>query len=193
MGSSSGLNKKIDTLPTICPKFRQDKVTVNGETFEIFHRNVLDCIAEIFGCHHLTPHLKFKPEQHYVDGDMTVRIYGDMRTGKWWWEVQVSANLRTVMLVCDSPPSQKAVEKETPSATIIPVHISSDKTLVTSFLGKSVYPVYITIGNVPKEICRKPSMHTQVLFAYLPVAHLDHMVGESSKRCASQNLFHAYM
>ena len=89
--------------------------------------------------------------------------------------------------------SQKAVEKETPGATIIPVHISSDKTLVTSFMGKSVYPVYITIGNVPKEIRRKPSTYTQVLFAYLPVARLNHLVSESSKRRASQNLFHACM
>jgi hypothetical protein len=92
-----------------------------------------------------------------------------------------------------SPLLQKAIEKETPGATIIPVHISSDKTLVTSFLGKSVYPVYVTIGNVPKEIRRKPSTHAQVLFAYLPVARLNHIVGESSKRRASQNLFHACM
>lgn len=89
--------------------------------------------------------------------------------------------------------SQKAVEEETPGATIIPVHISSDKTLVTSFMGKSVYPVYVTVGNVPKEIRRKPSTHTQVLFAYLPVARLNHLVSESSKRRASQNLFHACM
>ena len=36
-------------------------------------------------------------------------------------------------------------------------------------------------------------MHAQVLLAYLPVARLDHMVSESSKRRASQNLFHACM
>ena len=36
-------------------------------------------------------------------------------------------------------------------------------------------------------------MHAQVLFAYLPVARLDHMVSESSKRRASQNLFHTCM
>jgi hypothetical protein len=187
------LNKKIDTLPTFCPKFRRDEVTVDGETFEFFHRNVLECVAEIYGRHDLTPHLKFKPERHYVDEDMTIRIYGDMHTGKWWWEVQVSIILRTAPSVFCSPSSQKAVEKETPGATIIPVHISSDKTLVTSFMGKSVYPVYITIGNVPKEIRRKPSMHAQVLFAYLPVARLDHIVNESSKRRASQNVFHACM
>lgn len=101
--SSNGLNKKIDTLPTLCPKFRREEVTVDGETFEIFHRNVLDCIAEIYGRHDLTPYLKFKPERHYVDADMTLRIYTDMHTGKWWWEVQVSTDLRKVTLFCGSP------------------------------------------------------------------------------------------
>ena len=187
------MDKKVDALPTFCPKFRREEVMVDGETFEIFHRNVLECIAEIFGRHDLTPHLKFKPERHYADADMTVRIYGDVHTGKWWWEVQVSMNPRTAPSSPRLLQSQKAVEGETPGATIIPVHISSDKTLVTSFLGKSVYPVYITIGNIPKEIRRKPSMHAQVLLAYLPVARLDHMVSESSKRRASQNLFHACM
>jgi len=36
-------------------------------------------------------------------------------------------------------------------------------------------------------------MHAQVLLAYLPVARMDHMVTNSSKRRASQNLFHACM
>ena len=191
--SSNGLNKKIDTLPTLCPKFRREEVTVGGETFEVFCRDVLGCIAEIYGRHDLTPHLKFKPERHYVDADMTLRIYDDMHTGKWWWEVQVSVDIRKLTALCDLPRNQKAVDRQTPGATIIPVHISSDKTLVTSFCGKSVYPVYITIGNIPKDIRRKPSIHAQVLLAYLPVARLDHIVSESSRRRASQNLFHACM
>jgi hypothetical protein len=30
------------------------------------------------------------------------------------------------------------------------------------------YPVYLTIGNLPKELRQKPSHHAQVLLAYLP-------------------------
>ena len=75
----------------------------DGETFEIFHWNVLDCVAEIYGQHRLTPHLKFKPERHYANGDTTIWIYGDMHSGKWWWEVQVSANLRIQSLAHGSP------------------------------------------------------------------------------------------
>ena len=84
------MNLKIDSLPGWCPKFRQSKVTVDGETFEFFYHDILACIAAIYGRHDLTPYLKFKPERHYADADKTIRVYGDIHTGKWWWETQVS-------------------------------------------------------------------------------------------------------
>ena len=85
------------------------------------------------------------------------------------------------------------VEKQTPGATILPIILASDKTQVTSFGGKSVYPVYITIGNIPKDIRRKPSTHSQVLLAYLPVSSLDHIDSATSRRRAVPNLFHLCM
>jgi len=85
------------------------------------------------------------------------------------------------------------VEKQTPGATILPIILASDKTQVTSFGGKSVYPVYITIGNIPKDIRRKPSTHTQALLAYLPVDSLDHIDSATSRRRAVPNLFHLCM
>ena len=95
--SSSGLDKKIDSLPTFCPKFRQEKVMVEGETFKVFYRNILECIGEIYGRHALTPHLKFRPERHYADADMIMWIYGDVYTRKWWWEVQVSTTFGVIL------------------------------------------------------------------------------------------------
>ena len=71
--------------------------------------------------------------------------------------------------------------------------ISSDKTQVTSFGGKSVYPVYVTIGNIPKDIWRKPSTHAQVLLAYLPVSTLDQIDSATSRHQAVPNLFHFCM
>ncbi|KAI9434502.1 hypothetical protein H4582DRAFT_1818632, partial [Lactarius indigo] len=78
-------------------------------------------------------------------------------------------------------------------ATIVPVLLSSDKTLLTTFRNKSAYPLYMTIGNIPKEIRRKPSMHAYILLAYLPTTHLDHVHNKAQRRRLVANLYHSCM
>jgi len=85
------------------------------------------------------------------------------------------------------------LEQDNPGATIVPIIISTDKTQLTLFRNKAAYPVYITIGNIPKEIRRKPSHHAQTLLAYLPAARLEHIQNKSSRRRSLANLFHACM
>ena len=54
--------------------------------------------------------------------------------------------------------------------TLAPVIIASDKTQLTQFSGnKSAYPVYLTLGNLPKSLRRKPGHRACVLIAYLSV------------------------
>ena len=89
--------------------------------------------------------------------------------------------------------SQIQLEKDDPGATIIPVIISTDKTQLTLFRNKAAYPVYITIGNIPKEIRRKPPHHAQTLLAYLPATRLEHIQNKSSRSRSLANLFHACM
>jgi len=74
--------------------------------------------------------------------------------------------------------------------TIVPLIISSDKTQLTAFRGKKAYPVYITIGNIPKHIRRKPSRQSQILLAYLPTSTLGHITNKASRRRCLSNLFH---
>jgi Plavaka transposase len=90
---------------------------------------------------------------------------------------------------------QKAVEEATnkKDVTIIPIIISSDKTQLTLFRNKAAYPVYITIGNIPKHIRRKPSRQAQVLLGYLPTAKLEHITNKAARRRCIANLFHACM
>lgn len=88
---------------------------------------------------------------------------------------------------------QIELEKDHPGATIIPLIISTDKTQLTLFRNKSAYPVYLTIGNILKEIRRKPSFHAQTLLGYLPATRLEHIQNQSSRRRALANLFHACM
>ena len=68
--------------------------------------------------------------------------------------------------------AQKELEEEKPGATIVPLIISSDKTQLTDFRNTAAYPVYLTIGNIPKETRRKANLQGQVLVGYLPIASL---------------------
>lgn len=88
---------------------------------------------------------------------------------------------------------QTTLESNQPGATIIPVIISSDKTQLTLFRGKTAYPVYLTIGNIPKEIRRKPSRHAQVLLAYIPTTKLEGIANKTGRRRAMANLYHSCM
>lgn len=85
------------------------------------------------------------------------------------------------------------MEKDHPGATIIPIIISSDKTQLTVFGNKSAYPVYMTLGNIPKEIRRKPSRRAYVLLAYLPTSRMKHITNKAARRRILANVFHACM
>ena len=76
---------------------------------------------------------------------------------------------------------QTTIEGRMPGATIVPVIISSDRTQVTQFGSKTVYPVYLTIGNLPKDIRQKPSCRGQILLAYLPSTKLKHVTNRASR------------
>lgn len=71
--------------------------------------------------------------------------------------------------------------------------MSSDKTQLTQFRDKQAYPVYLTIGNIPKNIRRKPLRHAQLLVAYIPTTKLGGMRNKTGRRRALGNLFHACM
>ncbi|KAM6496730.1 hypothetical protein JOM56_007203 [Amanita muscaria] len=170
------LNKLIDTELPGRPQFHHQSITVSGDTVTLYSRNILDCISALYGDPEFTHQLKHRPERHYIkEGDKKMRVFHDMQTGNWWWEMQ------------------NVLEARKPGATIVPVLLSSDRTQVTSFGSKAAYPVYLTIGNLPKEIRRKPSCRGQILLAYLPASKLKHVSHQASRRRMVTNLFHFSM
>ncbi|KAJ7864581.1 hypothetical protein B0H14DRAFT_3084418 [Mycena olivaceomarginata] len=122
-----------------------------GEVFELYSRDIIECIRALFGDTEFAPYLFVVPERHYADKDQTIRLYHNMHTGRWWWSTQL-----------------------------------------TMFGNKSAYPVYMTLGNIPKEIRRKPSRRAFVLLAYLPTSRLTHIKNKAARRRSLANLFHAY-
>ncbi|KAG2158664.1 uncharacterized protein EDB93DRAFT_1237945 [Suillus bovinus] len=155
--NTNELNKTIDhKLPTGCPKFQWEQVVVAGESFDVYYRDIIECIKSLYGDPNFARYLTFAPERHYTDEDQT-----------------------------------KKLDQHCPGGTIIPIIISTDKTQVTMFHNKSTYPVYLTIGNIPKEICCKPSRGAHILLAYLPTTRLEHITNKASRRRSIANLYHA--
>lgn len=55
-------------------------------------------------------------------------------------------------------------------STLVPVLFASDATHLTNFSGDGkLWPIYMSIGNIPSSIRGKPSQHAWVLIALLPV------------------------
>jgi hypothetical protein len=55
------------------------------------------------------------------------------------------------------------------------------------------YPIYLTIGNIPKDVRRKPLRRAQILIGYIPTTKLQGMTNKAGRRRALGNLFHACM
>jgi hypothetical protein len=71
-----------------------------------------------------------------------------MNTGDWWWDTQ------------DQLPA---------GATIVPVICASDKTHLTNFSGdQHAWPLYLTIGNIQKDIRRTPKKRAWILVGLIP-------------------------
>lgn len=125
--TSIELNKIIDDKLPGHPHFVQREIVVAGEAFDLYSRDIIQCVRVLFGDSEFAPFLFYVPERHYADRDKMIRMYHNMHTGKWWWATQVP----------QSPVSleysltyilKKEVEKDNPGATILPIIISSDKT-----------------------------------------------------------------
>lgn len=86
------LNKIIDEKIPGRPRFTRQEIVVAGEAFDVYFRDVLECIHALFGDPEFAPYLVFAPERHYADEDKMTRLFHDMHTGRWWWGTQVRSH-----------------------------------------------------------------------------------------------------
>ncbi|TFK58772.1 hypothetical protein BDN72DRAFT_727464, partial [Pluteus cervinus] len=174
--SMSELNAIIDKSLPGRPAFKCHKVEMQGELFEVYFRDIMACIKALYSDPVFAPYLINAPERHYADEDHTNRMYHDMHTAEWWWSTQIQID-----------------NDIAPGSTIIPLIFSTDKTQLTLMGSKTVYPLYMTIGNIPKEIRRRPSLRAYVLVGYLPTSKLKHILTKASRQRCVINLYHACM
>jgi hypothetical protein len=92
------LFNKIDSLPT-GPKWEVIELSVEGrgvnddgvvtEKVELWRRDPVECIRELFSNPAFTDKIHYKPQKVYTDESRTERVYDEMWTGQWWWKMQV--------------------------------------------------------------------------------------------------------
>ena len=91
------LNKIIDEELPGKPQFRCHTIYMpSGQGFDVHYRPIMDCLKSLFNDPNFAQHLIYAPERHYADQDTTIRVYHDLHTGKWWWNVQVSLFFLTI-------------------------------------------------------------------------------------------------
>ncbi|KIO21131.1 hypothetical protein M407DRAFT_29239 [Tulasnella calospora MUT 4182] len=154
--------KKIDTLPR-GPRFSCETVTITGdvldergmrmkEEVDLWLRDPIECIEDLLGKVTLRDCLVYQPTRMYTGEDRQKRVYSEMWTGDWWWNVQLST-------------------------------FGGDKT---------AYPVYLTLGNIPKQIRREPSQRATILLGYLPVPWLA-CCSSTTQQLKGYEVFHTCM
>ncbi|KAI0074312.1 hypothetical protein K474DRAFT_1716561 [Panus rudis PR-1116 ss-1] len=132
--NSRELNALVDKIPNLRPRFKVKEIELGDEIYEVYFRDALECVRALFGEPEFAPHVITKPGRFYADANRTQRVHWDMFTGKWWWAMQ------------------KELDSVKEGGTVVPIIVSTDRTQVTLFRNKAAYPVYLTIGNLPKEI-----------------------------------------
>lgn len=81
-----------------------------------------------------------------------------------------------------------------PGATVAPVILSSDKTQLSRFSGdKQAWPVYLSLGNIAKNVRRQPSKRAMLLIGYIPVTKLECFAKGRRRSLEGYRLFHECM
>ncbi|KAI0311038.1 hypothetical protein OF83DRAFT_1087966 [Amylostereum chailletii] len=85
------LHTIVDSLPSR-PAFVRHQIDVDGEVCDVYLRDAMECVRALYGAPEFASELIVVPERQYADLDETVRVYSDMHTARWWWNVQYPAH-----------------------------------------------------------------------------------------------------
>ncbi|KAG6848387.1 hypothetical protein H0H93_000646 [Arthromyces matolae] len=146
--------------------------TMRHETVELWFRDPVECVKELVANPAFQETMSYAPEKIFADAEGKMRVINEMNTGDWWWEIQ---------------------KRLPPGATVAPIILSSDKTHLSNFRGdQSAWPLYLTIGNIAKDVRREVSAHATILIGYLPIPKFD-CFSKDARSLAKYRLFHMCM
>ncbi|KAG9086517.1 hypothetical protein FRC06_003041, partial [Ceratobasidium sp. 370] len=174
--SVSELDTEILNLPR-GPRWYCETKIIKGdrgeEILDLWKRDIGEMIVWILRNRRFLGCTRYAPERIYDSPMKERRIYGEMWTGDWWWRLQNILGAH---------------------ATIAPIILSSDKTKMTEFNGKQkAWPVYISLGNISKDVRRRPSERATLLIGFIPVTDLSIFSDPKERSERGWELFHSCM
>ncbi|KAL1937237.1 hypothetical protein VTO73DRAFT_13933 [Trametes versicolor] len=148
--------KTVDPLPGPCASWKLIETTVTGtrkdarghimkEVFDCWARDPVEIIADLLGYPEFQGEQKYAPYLQHLeelsgqldgaDEEERDRIFDEMASAEWWRRLQ------------------EEISKLYPNAIIAPVIVAFDKTQLSTLSGdKQAWPVYLTIGNIDKDV-----------------------------------------
>ncbi|QRV97098.1 hypothetical protein RhiJN_25117 [Ceratobasidium sp. AG-Ba] len=146
--------RDVDRLPH-GPAWRTSHLKLpSGAIVGLYHRDAVELVRILIQTRRFNKHMRYAPVREWASKDRRKRFYGEMWTAQWWWRIQNALGRGR-------------------GATIAPVILSCDKTQLSRMSGnRQAWPVYLTIGNISKNLRRRPSEHAMILLGYVPVTDL---------------------
>jgi hypothetical protein len=126
-----------------------DTNNTRSTEYIFYYRDIIKVIEFLISYKLFADNLTYAPVRVYSTREKTSCLYHEMYTGDWWWERQ----------------------KQLPnSTTIILLLLGTDKTLLTMLHGDlSVWPIYLTIGNLDAETRHSQLKPSTVLLGFIPI------------------------
>ena len=127
-----------------------DTFSNGNEKYTIIFRDPVKIIRYLLGHKPFETKLTYAPIHHYYyDNNRKVRIYSELHTAEWWWQIQ---------------------QQLPDGATIVPLLIATDKTQLSQHHGdRSAWPVYLTIGNLNRATRRTQTSSALILMGHIPI------------------------
>ena len=156
--SHNELMSKIHNIPHGIPddiwniseiEVKQEIIGLAPSTYQIRYRDIVKVLRFLIGHEPFKHHLSYAPVRQFSGAGIDNRIYDEMHTANWWWRTQ---------------------EEIPDGGTIIPILLASDKTMLSLHHGdQSVWPIYITIGNLDQKTRRNQTVPRSILLEFLPI------------------------
>jgi hypothetical protein len=135
----------------------------------LFHRDIMNVIRFMIRHPGFRKNLSYSPMRYVIrhnDGKK-MRVYNEFNSGRWWQRIQ---------------------KKLPENATVIPLILATDKTILTQHRGdRTLWPVYLTIGNLDAKTRRSEKSPGMIPIGIIPTPYV------GNDRAAKFDIYHKAM